>query len=357
MTMLIDHKTVASERQERDVKPAWVATPYKDLWMIAPPFVVTAVALLFHTQLAAIEARYSWWTWLVLIVCVDVAHVYASIFKTYLIASERRRQAKLLWGIPALCLLLALLLYQAGYQVFWSVLAYVAVFHFVRQQWGLMRLYSRFEPKNRLGSAIDGFAIYSATLYPMLYWMINDNRVFNWFVADEFLPLHWAALMPVFSVLYGTSMLLFVLRVVWQGLRLRQWNVPKMAVVVGTYLSWYVGIVYFNHPLIFTLLNVVSHGVPYMALVYLTEVAAKQHSYSVIGRLCSWQGLLLYVAVLLGLAVVEESVWEVSIWGEHLVSVWVLDEAWWWLAVPLLALPQLTHYVLDGFIWRRPKTK
>ena len=25
------------------------------------------------------------------------------------------------------------------------------------------------------------------------------------------------------------------------------------------------------------------------------------------------------------------------------------------LAVPLLALPQLTHYVLDGFIWRRPK--
>jgi hypothetical protein len=24
--------------------------------------------------------------------------------------------------------------------------------------------------------------------------------------------------------------------------------------------------------------------------------------------------------------------------------------------VPLLALPQATHYLLDGFIWRRPRT-
>jgi len=27
--------------------------------------------------------------------------------------------------------------------------------------------------------------------------------------------------------------------------------------------------------------------------------------------------------------------------------------AWQLVIVPILALPQLTHYVLDGFIWRR----
>ena len=73
------------------------------------------------------------------------------------------------------------------------------------------------------------------------------------------------------------------------------------------------------------------------------------------GRLLSWQGLAVYLAVLLGLAVFEESLWELAVWGEHFSDEFLLDAQWLWLAVPLLALPQLTHYVLDGFIWRRPK--
>ena len=45
----------------------WIVSPSKDLWIVLPPFVVVVIALLFHTQLAAIESKYSWWTWLVLI--------------------------------------------------------------------------------------------------------------------------------------------------------------------------------------------------------------------------------------------------------------------------------------------------
>ncbi|UCJ07051.1 hypothetical protein KTO58_25850 [Chitinophaga pendula] len=31
----------------------------------------------------------------------------------------------------------------------------------------------------------------------------------------------------------------------------------------------------------------------------------------------------------------------------------VAGEAWLAVVVPLLALPQLTHYILDGFIWKK----
>ena len=58
---------------------------------------------------------------------------------------------------------------------------------------------------------------------------------------------------------------------------------------------------------------------------------------------------------LLGLALMEEALWELAVWGEHFSDEFLLDATWLWLVVPLLALPQLTHYVLDGFIWRKPK--
>ena len=55
------------------------------------------------------------------------------------------------------------------------------------------------------------------------------------------------------------------------------------------------------------------------------------------------------------LAFAEELLWDRGVWHERS---WLFGTAWdigqWKVAlVPLLALPQLTHYILDGFIWRR----
>jgi hypothetical protein len=55
------------------------------------------------------------------------------------------------------------------------------------------------------------------------------------------------------------------------------------------------------------------------------------------------------------LAYVEEMFWDRGVWHDRawlFGSAWNLESLKVWL-VPLLALPQLTHYVLDGFIWRR----
>jgi hypothetical protein len=62
-----------------------------------------------------------------------------------------------------------------------------------------------------------------------------------------------------------------------------------------------------------------------------------------------------FCASLWAIAYLEELVWDRAIWH---------DRAWLFgagdgvggaalIVVPLLAVPQLTHYVLDGFLWRR----
>jgi hypothetical protein len=94
-----------------------------------------------------------------LIVFIDVAHVYATLYKTYFNKNGRKYFRKQLYYVPLFCFGLGLFLYSLGYQIFWSVLAYVAVFHFIRQQYGFMRLYAKKE-----GGALrwlDDLVIYS----------------------------------------------------------------------------------------------------------------------------------------------------------------------------------------------------
>jgi hypothetical protein len=64
---------------------------------------------------------------------------------------------------------------------------------------------------------------------------------------------------------------------------------------------------------------------------------------------------MIFLATLWALAYVEELLWHRGVWHERQ---WLFGSEWDWQAakayiVPLLAVPQLTHYVLDGFIWRR----
>jgi hypothetical protein len=61
------------------------------------------------------------------------------------------------------------------------------------------------------------------------------------------------------------------------------------------------------------------------------------------------------VLVLCALALGEEWLWDAFVWHEHstlLVTPELdLDQAAAFL-VPLLSLPQLTHYILDAYLWR-----
>ncbi len=339
------------------MKQPWIDNAKTDFWAIlAPPFLVLFIVFVFQEKLMEIQEEYSFFTWLFLIVFVDVAHVYSTLFKTYFVKEEFKRRKLLYLGIPAISLVLGILLFQFGSLTFWSVLALVAVFHFIRQQYGFMRIYSRFEPKG-FGKKLDGLIIYSATIYPMIFWFFTPRK-FTWFVENEF---NWMQnlpnLLPVFTGIYLLIIAVYVIKTCYEIIKFKTFNIPKNAVIIGTFLSWYFGIVYFNSDLIFTFLNVISHGIPYISLIYIREIIQKDRNY--LKNLSVYKssfGILLFVLILFSIAFFEEFLWEILVWKENIsVSNISLSENWQMLLVPLLTVPQLTHYLLDGFIWRTPK--
>jgi hypothetical protein len=131
-------------------------------------------------------------------------------------------------------------------------------------------------------------------------------------------------------------------------------NIGKDIVVATTAICWYVGIVVFNSDYAFTVTNVIIHGVPYFALIYVYARWRRETTGRVYRAFsANW---LVFLATLWAIAYVEELFWDRGVWHDR---PWLFGAGWEWsstiqmLVVPLLALPQLTHYLLDGFIWRR----
>ena len=333
----------------------WIHKAKTDsLFILLPSFMVVAIVFLFQNQLHQIEKNYSFYTWLFLIVFIDVAHVYATLFKTYFVASEFQKRKKLLIGLPILCFLIGVFLFSFGSAVFWSVLAYIAVFHFIRQQYGFMRLYARNESKK--WAWIDNLIIYTATVYPMLYWFLSAQRNFNWFVTNEFLRFENPILITILSWIYGLIVIFYIIRTSYLSLKTNTFNIPKNAIIFGTFMSWYFGIVYFDNDLVFTLLNVVSHGVPYIALVYLKEIDNKPTAeLNGLHYFKHFKGLIFFLAILIFIAFSEEYLWEILVWNEQFSGTTKDFSNWYFLVVPLLTVPQFTHYLLDGFIWKSNK--
>ena len=300
------------------------------------------------------------WTWITGVLLVDVAHVWSTAFVVYLDPAEFCRRPMLYAVTPLAAFAAGVALYAWGEAVFWRALAYLAVFHFIRQQYGWVMMYrARHGERDRLGRWLDGATVYAATLYPLIVWHTQLPRAFWWMKQGDFiagLPVVTAA---IAGWIYAALLAVYLARAVVTALTRRPVPWGKHVVVAATAACWYVGIIATNADYAFTVTNVFIHGVPYLALVYLYVRAASREPASRGGATARLidrkRGLVVFLATLWAIAYLEELIWDRAIWH---------DRSWLFgtgidvgraamLLVPLLAVPQLTHYLLDGFLWRR----
>lgn len=348
------------------MKQPWIASSGIDLgFIVGPAFVVTAIVVLLKDKIALVGETPPW-LWLLLVVGVDVSHVYSTIFRTYLDKEELQKRQMLYALVPLGAWIVGVLLYSMDAIAFWRVLAYLAVFHFVRQQYGFMMIYARGERERpKWTRFLDQAAIYLATLFPIAWWHCNKLTI-QWFVEGDFIYIDKPALSVFAGVLFGLVMAAYLLKEIYYARKERRVNVPKTLLLLGTALSWSVGIVIFNNDIAFTATNVIAHGIPYTALIWIygrnqrdMRPRAAPYVSRVFNKFFTAKMIPVYLGLLFALAFVEEGIWDLFVWREHgqiygfsqaLPQVHS-DDIMVWL-VPLLALPQAVHYVLDAFIWK-----
>lgn len=338
----------------------WLWSPRVDLSVFVGSAAL-ALGLAAWGRMAGLSALPDW-AWLVLVLGVDVAHVHATWFRTYLDREELSRQRLRYLLLPCVVYLSAWLLYSAGPLLFWRVLAYLAVFHFIRQQVGWVALYrAKAGPSARGERLLDEAAIWAATLYPLFEWHAHaSEKGFSWFVTGDFLELPWAPFTGLARAAWLCVLGAFFTRELVRVVRARRVELGKALIVAVTAVTWYLGIVPNSHDFVFTASNVIPHGVPYVWLLFsYTRERSRRSPEWVAGQVVSG-GLLAFVAVLIGCAFFEQLAWDRLAEHDH---AWLFGEgrifsaaSLRWL-VPLLAVPQALHYALDGLLWRREESR
>lgn len=334
--------------------------PASNAWLFSPR---TDVLAFLGAALAS--AAIAWavpiaetplWAWVLLVLCVDVGHVWATLFRVYLDADELKRRSGLYFAAPLLAYVAGVLAHQVSAGFFWRCFAYVAAIHFVRQQVGWMVLYGRRSRDSDSVIRFDQAAIYAATVGPLVWWHANLPRPFSWFIDGDFVaglptPVGTAAL-----VVHGAVLAAWLATALYRAARGAPFHWGKLVLLAATWIAWFGGIVLARSDTAFTAMNVMLHGVPYFVLLY--RYARNRHAEGGYGK---WGRILRagapgFLAFLLALAFVEELLWDRLVWHERPMlfggfAVELSAEALS-LVVPLLSLPQATHYLLDGFVWR-----
>lgn len=342
---------------------SWLINKKADLLLFfLPIWLVLIYCFALPQEILAVKMSIT--IWVIFILGIDVSHVWSTIFRTYFDKEEYQQHKRILKIAPLLAVALVSAVSAVSEVLFWSLLAYYALFHFVKQQYGFFALYKR---KAKFDDSRfwvkSSWLLYIGVLYPVVYWHLSGDRAFYWFEGGDFLRFSSEGLQPFLG---WCSVMYLLLHVIW----FTELVVRKIKVPVGmtlwlltSSLVWYVGIVWFNSDVVFSLTNVVSHGVPYMVLVfYYVEVKKSiknKETFKLSNKTLSAIGAMILIVLLLALT--EEYFWD-----------WVINkekseffEAWFdfpfqvnlsynfrMIIISILSIPQITHYILDSYIWK-----
>lgn len=351
------HPAVPGARRD----PRWLVSQRFDVAILAIPLLAALASLL--TLQEAWRGALPLWAFLFVIVAFDVTHVWATVYLTYFDREVMKKRRLLLGLTPLLSFFVAYRVHSHSPSLFWSLLAYVAIFHFVQQQWGFIALYkSRAGEKNSLDYYLDRWTLWVGAIGPVLLWHASPKRQFDWFNAGESfifrLDAAFRGEIITTMAVFGGAWVLRQVHVVSTGGRI---NVGKSLWMVCSWVSWVVGISLSTHPFVSAAFLNLFHGPQFLAIVWhrgrhrfakhpeATGPAVR--SMFLRGRWLAFYGLLFAVAI------VEETLWDGVVWRVYMPKLFSLDaprvegaalSVW----VALLSVPQITHYYLDAWIWK-----
>ncbi|MBW2523358.1 MAG: hypothetical protein JRI23_04255 [Deltaproteobacteria bacterium] len=359
--------TQAAAQAEGSGAPGrWIVSRRVDLAIFLTPLVLATLTLPLYGHVRGGDIPLA--VFVFVIIAFDVAHVWATIYRVYLDPVELRRRPVLYLASVPLFFVAAFRLHSYSATAFWTVLAYVAIFHFIKQLYGFVAIYRlRAGERAPFDYHLDKIAVWVGALGPVLWWHASPRRQFDWFNAGEsFLVRLPPEIISDLTVVYGSVALVYVGRQLQVFVARRHFNAGKNLLMSATWLTWAVGIRMADSPIVSAAFLNLIHGIPFLVLVWLychrkwhgpASAAASASGARAIRWLSARSHVWAFYLLVFGLALLEEGLWDGLVWQHYLptdlgVALPELSAPVTSLAVATLSLPQILHYFLDAFIWR-----
>lgn len=305
--------------------------PRLDLWLfIGPLFLALALALL-----GALGLNLNFALFVLLLPSFDFAHIFA-VFPAVLSRLNHRPEFRRNFAFLALAVfILVLAVYLTSESLFTSILAYLALFHILRQQVGWVMI-ARAKAKDPTPRSLDLLQIYSLMFFPVIWWHSGLSTVSK----KYFVPGDLALSFPEQVGWLALTVFILVQAYYWFSyLRKPVRNQAKHLVLASTFIWFFFGLVLPGNSDFFWVSLILIHGLAY--IYYVSRMAPTPwnplQKISVTARLKYFFAFLLLTGIC---------------WSTLHFTLYSQSE-WKQVLAPLVWTPLLLHYVFDGVIWRK----
>jgi len=174
---------------------------------------------------------------------------------------------------------------------------------------------------------LDKLAVWAGALGPVLWWHATPTRRFDWFDAGEKFFLRIApAFIGDILVVYSAILAFYLARQIYLYRARGFFNPGKQMIMAAHYLTWAVGIYVTDNPLISAAFLNLFHGIPFLGLVWYychrkwrdPERGKLSQTLAFISSKSQW---LRFYLPLVGLALLEETVWDGVVWKVYLPKI------------------------------------
>lgn len=338
-------------------KEASIFSPAVDLWAFVFPVALSWGVVAILGSILGWDATVPAAMFFLGIALVDGSHVWTTFYRTHLDSEEWGRRKKLYTKVMLGCLGVSVALSVLPTRIwFLRFLTYFAMYHFLRQQFGWVAMASRKAGDSPQRFRLDKVAIYIVSGFPLLW--IHTLPTAYWFSPGDLIRVP-SAIGSIGHYFFFAALSVSV------GLEIADWwkgrglNLPKLYVFGGTALTWYLAWFWLMTPVSFYFNLVLIHGIPYYFLMY--RYGRERWKNASAKTTIPWSARVFRASSFLPFYLAPVMVAA----GWHFLKAsgvyyWLVENLgqrfgyglYYYAILPVWALAQLSHYALDGFIWR-----
>ena len=285
-----------------------------------------------------IYARVTWIDWL-FTALLDAPHAFSTGYRIFSDPLQLRKQWRLYLGLPIIVILTLIFAFRASELWTFRLITYLNIYHLIKQQYGWIR-YSELKSNliSKLNPLLLKMMIFNLTLLPILLWHFNPNNQTRtgWIFQNDLLLFPSETIYTILLLGHWAFMGFFILSLIQHLRRGHSVSLGLLVVLCSTWMAWYGGIV-LKIDGGGTVLIDILHIVPYLGLTFFVY---KKQFFDI--KKINFFSYYLPIAAL-------------GLIGTYLYSSFTPqnESPIALIVMAMLSGVSVTHYILDGFIWRR----
>jgi len=256
-----------------------------------------------------------------------------------------------------------------------SFLVYYVLYHFLKQQFGIIKIYSKTDgPKTKLQMRMTDTFIYLSMAYPVIHWHSSELlKTFYW--KDLFITVPYIESIEIVTrVIFIVSFVAYIFYEYKITKTNGGFNIPKNLSVLGALVGWNFALIFptYQKALLFTI--VYTHNIAYIVLIWVVAKRDRKLQGYVepkgIKQVFSWTTVPGFVVYYLSINIMASTVLTLWYWVAHdkvihefllyhvivhLPQINSQESFLWHIINALFYTTQGSHYLFDGFLWKKEK--